>query len=160
MNHFYLIFIFLFSSMKIIFMEKSPLYLTLNYNDKQTINRNFTITTELHNELNSPIDCENNRYRSCLVQLSLQIRSDSTSLKYWCQPPAFPFAELNPLQKIHTCVLTAINVTQEPSIAMIISSHDVGNLTALATANFTYSPQYNTERETKTPIYIFVRTKI
>ncbi|CAF1380954.1 unnamed protein product [Rotaria magnacalcarata] len=136
-------------------MEKSPFDITLNYNDKQIINRNFTLTTELHHDVLLPIDCGNNRYRLCLVALSLQIQSDIMSIKYWCQPPAFPFANLNPLQKLHTCILPAVNVTQEPTITMIINSRDIGKVTALATANFTYSPHYDAAQKTLTPIFIF-----
>ncbi|CAF4949865.1 unnamed protein product, partial [Rotaria magnacalcarata] len=77
------------------------------------------------------------------------------SIKYWCQPPAFPFANLNPLQKLHTCILPAVNVTQEPTITMIINSRDIGKVTALATANFTYSPHYDAAQKTLTPIFIF-----
>ncbi|CAF2085140.1 unnamed protein product [Rotaria magnacalcarata] len=155
MTSFYLIFILLFFSVKSIFTEKSPFDITLNYNDKQIINRNFTLTTELHHDVLLPIDCGNNRYRLCLVALSLQIQSDIMSIKYWCQPPAFPFANLNPLQKLHTCILPAVNVTQEPTITMIINSRDIGKVTALATANFTYSPHYDAAQKTLTPIFIF-----
>ncbi|CAM2712279.1 unnamed protein product [Rotaria socialis] len=136
-------------------MEKSPFDITLNYTDKQIINRNFTLTTELHHDVLLPVDCGNNRYRLCLVALSLQIQSDIMSIKYWCQPPAFPFANLNPLQKLHTCILPAVNVTQEPTITMIINSRDIGKVTAIATANFTYSPHYDTAQKTLTPIFIF-----
>ncbi|CAF4489042.1 unnamed protein product, partial [Rotaria sp. Silwood2] len=136
-------------------MEKSPFELTLNYNDKQIINRNFTITAELHYNIHAPINCSNNRYRLCLVELSLQIQSDIMLIKSWCQPPAFSFENFNQFPRFHTCVLPVVDAIQQPSITMIINSYDIGQLISLATANFTYLPQYYIEKKSKTSIFIF-----
>ncbi|CAF3156003.1 unnamed protein product [Rotaria sp. Silwood2] len=136
-------------------MEKSPFELTLNYNDKQIINRNFTITAELHYDIHAPINCGNNQYRLCLVELSLQIQSDIMLIKSWCQPPAFSFENFNQFPRFHTCVLPVVDAIQQPSITMIINSYDIGQLISLATANFTYLPQYYIEKKSKTSIFIF-----
>ncbi|CAF1154215.1 unnamed protein product [Rotaria sordida] len=136
-------------------MEKSPFELIFNYNDKQIINQNFTITTELYHDIHLPINCKNNQYRLCLVELSLQIQSDIMSINFWCQPPAFSFENFNQFPKFHTCILPMVNATEQPSITMIINSYDIGKLIPLATANFTNSPQYNVEKKSKTPIFIF-----
>ncbi|CAF1076014.1 unnamed protein product [Rotaria sordida] len=136
-------------------MEKSPFELTFNYNDKQIINQNFTITTELYHDIHLPINCKNNQYRLCLVELSLQIQSDIMSINFWCQPPAFSFENFNQFSRFHTCILPMVNATEQPSITMIINSYDKGKLIPLATANFTNSPQYNVEKKSKTPIFIF-----
>jgi len=62
-------------------MDPSPFQLILDYNNQQIINTNFTITTELHRDFILPIDCGNNRYRLCLVELALQIQSDPMSIE-------------------------------------------------------------------------------
>ncbi|CAF4677510.1 unnamed protein product, partial [Rotaria sp. Silwood1] len=136
-------------------MEKSPFYLTFNYNDKQIINKNFTITTELYYDKRTSINCENNQYRLCLVELSLQIQSDIMSIKFWCQPPAFLFEDFNQFSRFHTCILPIIDATQQPSITMIINSYDIGKIIPLTIANFTYLPEYYIEKNSEIPILIF-----
>jgi hypothetical protein len=87
MISFYLTFIFLCCLMRSIFMVQSPFELTLNYNDTQIRNINFTIATKLNYDTFLPVNCEKNRYRLCLVELSLQIQADTMSIEFWCQPP-------------------------------------------------------------------------
>lgn len=146
--------------MRSIYMNPSPFQLTLHSNDQQIIHTNFTIITELQHDLSFPINCGNNRYRLCLVDLSLQIKSDPMSIEIWCQPPAFSFANFNPIQSFHTCLLPSANFTQQPSITMIINSHHTGQIYPLATANFTYSPQYNIEKFLDKPIDIISKETI
>jgi hypothetical protein len=138
-------------------MDQSPFQLTFNYNDKQIINTNFTITMELYHDLALPINCGNNRYRLCLVELALQIKSDQMSIEIWCQSPALSFANFHRFQTVHTCILPAVNATQQPSITMIINSQNIGKIYPLATANFTYSSQYFIEKQGEIPINIVVR---
>jgi hypothetical protein len=154
---FLLIFILDFSLVK---SSSSPFQFTFDYNEKQIINTNFTIKTELHRRLLLPIDCGNNRDRLCLVELSLRIQTESMSVDIWCQPPAFSFANFHPNQPRHTCLIPAIDSTQQPSITMIINAHDIGRIRLLATANFTYAPQYNLEIRAEQSIEIVVRMKI
>lgn len=40
---------------------------------------------------------------------------------------------------------------------MIVNAHDVGAIQPSATANFSYAPQYNIEKQTGAPIDIVVR---
>jgi hypothetical protein len=135
-------------------MVQSPFELTLNYNNTQIINVNFTITTKLNYDTLLPINCEKNRYRLCLVQLALQIQADTMSIEFWCQPPAFSAANFN---QSHTCILPVARATQQPSITMIVNSHDKGKLLPLVTANFTYSPEYSIEKQAEIPIIILVK---
>ncbi len=138
MISFYLTWIFLLSLVKYIFMEISPFDLTFNYNNKQIINQNFTITTQLQQNL--PINCENNRSRLCLVELSLQIQSDIKSIDYWCQSPSSS-------NRLNTCTLSIIDFNQQPSITIIINSPKTGKVFLLAKANFTYLPEYYSEKQ-------------
>jgi hypothetical protein len=136
-------------------MDQSPFELIFNYNDKEIINKNFTITIELHHDdFILPINCEN---RLCLVKLALQVQSNQMSIDVWCQSPALSFANFHRFQTFHTCILLEINATQQPSITMIINSHDIGKVNLLATANFTYSPEYFIEKQGEKPIEIVVR---
>jgi hypothetical protein len=159
MISFYLIFIFLFSLVRFILMDPSPFQLTLNYDSQQIINKNFTITTELHQDTSLLINCGDNRHRLCLVDLSLQIQSDTMFIEFSCQSPAFSLANFNQYQSVHTCILLAVNASQQPSITMIINAHNIGRLSPLAIANFTYSPQYRIEKQAEPSIVILVRNK-
>jgi len=134
-------------------MKQSPFELIFNYHDKQIINENFTITIELHQDFILPINCEN---RLCFVKLALQIQSDKMNVDVWCQSPALSFANFHRFQTFHTCILLEVNATQQPSITMIINSHDIGKINLLATANFTYSEEYFLEKQAEKPIEIVV----
>lgn len=158
MIYFYLKLIFLFSLVRKIFMENSPFDLLLNYDEKQIINSNFTITAQLQYDTLVPIECEHLRHRFCLVELSLQIKFDNISMQFWCQSPAVSFSHGKRSHKFHSCILPAVNATEQPSVTMIINSDDVGKLTALATAKFMYSSHYFIEKRTETPISILVKT--
>lgn len=158
MIYFLLIFIDVFSLINSI--ESSPFQLTIDYDDKQIINSNFTIKIELQRRVLLPIDCENNRDRLCLVELTLQIQSESMSVDIWCQSPAFSFANFHSNQPKHTCLIPAIDSMQQPSIIMIVNAHDLGTIRILATANFTYAPQYNLEKRAEQSIEIVVRMNI
>jgi hypothetical protein len=79
------------------------------------------------------------------------------SIEIWCQPPAFSFGNFHRFQTFYTCILPAVNATQQPSITMIINSHSIGKIYPLATANFTYSPNYYIEQKAEIPIDIVVR---
>jgi hypothetical protein len=137
-------------------MKESPFDLTLNYYNKQIINQNLTITTQLQRNLQVPINCEDNQYSSCLVDLSLQIQSDTISIDYWCQSPAFSNENSN---QFKTCMLSSVNSTQQPSITMIINARNAGNARLVAKANFTYSSGYYIEKQSEVTILIDVRIK-
>ena len=160
MNVFPLIWILLISSMRLVFMNQSPFRLTMDYDEKQIIHRNFTITMELQRDLFLSVDCGENRNRLCLAELSLQIQTNSMLIDVWCEPPAFPFANFHPKQPVHTCILPAVNSTEQPSITMVVNSRDLGVIFSLATANFTYASQYNVDKQGETPIRIVVRIKL
>lgn len=137
-------------------MNQSPFQLNFNYNDQQIINRNFTITTELNSNSNLLVNCENNRYRLCLVDLILQIQTDSILVDIWCQSPAISFANFHRLQTLYTCILPSANAIDQPSITMIINSKTIGQILPIATANFTYTPEYSLNKQGEIPINIVV----
>ena len=134
--------------------QQLPFQLSLDYPTKQPAKTNLTISTRLQRQSMAPIDCGDNRNRSCLVELALQIQTDSMSMEIWCQPPAFSYANFYLPQPVHTCLLPARNSLEQPSISMIVNSHDVGVIQTWATANFSYSSQYNIERRGEIPIDI------
>lgn len=134
--------------------QQFPFQLTLDYQMKQRIKTNFTINMQLERQWLVPINCAENRNRSCLVELALQIQTDSMSIDIWCQPPAFSYADFYRPQPVHTCLLPARNSMEQPSISMIVYSHDVGVIQTWATANFSYSSQYNIEKRGDFPIDI------
>lgn len=134
-------------------MERQlPFQLTLDYHVQQTIKTNLTITAQLQRQWSVPIDCGRNRNRLCLVELALQIQTDSMSVEIWCQPPAFAYANFYPNQSVHTCLLSARNATEQPAIRMIVNAHDMGAIETWATANFSYSSQFNIEKRGEVPI--------
>ena len=134
--------------------QKLPFQLTLDYHVQQTRKTNFTITAQLQQQWSVPIDCGSNRNRLCLVELALQIQTDSMAVEIWCQPPAFAYANFYPNQSVHTCLLSARNATEQPAIHMVVNTYDVGAIETWATANFSYSSQYNIEKRGEVPIDI------
>ncbi|CAF3766312.1 unnamed protein product, partial [Adineta steineri] len=95
--------------------------------------------------------CNHNRSELCSVELLLQVQSNNMSMEFWCQSPAVPFMDSN---QFHSCILPIMNITKQPSITMIINSNDTGKLFPIATANFTYFPEYSIKKHAKLPIVI------
>lgn len=139
-------------------MNELPFQLTLSYNEQEIINRNFTIKTQLNQNKNSSIYCENNHYRSCLVDLILQIQSDSILLlDIWCQSPAISFANFHQYQTTYTCISPGVDANEQPMITMIINSKSLGKILPITTANFTYIPEYSIKRQGNISINITVK---
>lgn len=147
-------FITIFLSISITIEQQLPFQLTVDYHVQQMMKTNFMITTQLQRQSSVPIDCESNRNRLCLVELALQIQTDSMSVEISCQPPAFPYANFYANQSVHTCLLPARNAIEEPTIHMIVNAHEIGVVQTWATANFSYSSQYNIVERGETPIDI------
>ncbi|CAF1547275.1 unnamed protein product, partial [Adineta ricciae] len=154
MISFYLIFIVHFSAIKPLSTATvipSPFQFIFDYQDEQIINTNFTITTTLIRNRSQTLDCDNHRYGTCLVEMSLEIRSTRTSTTCSCQAPAI-------LRQIanyrHSCILPITDATERPIITMIINSSDSDELLPSATAIFRNAPAYSIEKQEESSIVV------
>ena len=145
----------IFSSIDFISANNSNLNLRLDYNIDQLIQRSFPITATVLLNSSTASLCSTFNSNSCLVNFSLEILSDSTSIDVSCKSPATLIFNRDDFMR--SCRLTNIYPVDQLSIEMTVNVFQNDVITPKAIMKLIDSPDIILEKIGSEKIIISVK---
>lgn len=126
-----LVFLVLFSACpRSISTARSPFEIIWNYDNRQIIEKNFTISCEFSLDASNPAESiDKQPFQSYSVDLTLEVPIHSISSDFWCELPAIPVTNVDPNPSKYACQLDGVPADEQTTIKMTLLAHTPGEIT-------------------------------
>ena len=154
-----LVFLVLFSAcLRSISTARSPFEIIWNYDNRQIIEKNFTIICEFSVDVsNSAEPIDEQPSQSYPVDLTLEVPIDSISSDFWCELPATPVTDAGSNPSKYACQLDGVPADEQPTITMTLLAHAPGEITPTIRVRSDFLPAQSMEQPGDKTITITVR---